>query len=92
MAIKIKSIREAVSDMWSIPKDIVMNLARLTIIENREIYIENHKGIIKYTDKEILIKTETGILSVCGKDLKIEYIRTNDIFVFGFFEKIGYEI
>ncbi len=92
MAIKIKPIKETLSDWWGVPKDIIMDLARLTITGSREIYIENHRGIIKYTDEEILIKTQEGVLSVCGKDLKIEHIRTNDMLILGFFKKIGYEI
>ncbi len=89
---KIKSIKEKFSDMWGIPKDIIMDLNRLIVTGNREIYIENHRGILKYTDTEILIKTHYGVLSVCGKDLKIEHIRTADMLILGYFEKIGYEI
>ena len=91
MGIIIKPIKETFSDMWGVPKDIIMDLARLTITGSREIYIENHRGIIKFSDSEILIKTQEGILSVCGEGLEIEHIRTGDMLILGYFKKLGYE-
>ncbi len=91
MGIIIKPIKETFSDMWGIPKDIIMDLPRLIITGSREIYIENHRGIIKFSDNEILIKTQEGILGVYGDKLEIEHIRTNDMLILGYFKKIGYE-
>ncbi len=87
-----KSISEAVSDAWGAPKDVIMNLPRLTISGDREIYIEGHKGIIEYTVSRIRVSTAMGIISVSGKNLNIAVIRPEDILVNGVFTKIEYEI
>ena len=45
-----KRISERAADAWGVPKDVIMNIPRLTISGDKEIYIENHKGILEYTD------------------------------------------
>lgn len=87
-----KSISERAADAWGVPKDVIMNIPRLTISGDKEIYIENHKGILEYTDNEIRISTAMGIVRVCGKNLIIDRIRLEDIVISGSFTKVEYEI
>lgn len=87
-----KRISERISEAWGIPKDVIMNIPRLTISGDKEIYIENHKGILQYTDTEIRISTPMGIVHICGKSLLLERIRLEDILISGTFERIEYEI
>ena len=87
-----KRISERAADAWGVPKDVIMNIPRLTISGDKEIYIENHKGILEYTDTEIRISTAMGIVRVCGKNLIIDRIRLEDIVISGSFTKVEYEI
>ena len=102
-----KRISERVSEAWGIPKDVIMNILGehellisciMNLLENakkasdKEIYIENHKGILQYTDTEIRISTPMGIVHICGKSLLLERIRLEDILISGTFERIEYEI
>ena len=47
-----KRISESIADAWGVPKEVIMNIPKLTIEGASEIYIENHKGILSYTDTE----------------------------------------
>ncbi len=87
-----KRISETVADLWGVPKDVIMNIPRLTISGDKEIYIENHKGILEYTDREIRISTPMGIVRICGRNLVIDRIRLEDIVISGSFTKVEYEI
>lgn len=87
-----KCISESVADIWGVPKDVIMNLPRLTILGDKEIYIENHKGILEYTNHEIRISTPLGAMRICGKGLVIDRIRLEDIVISGSFTKVEYEI
>ncbi len=87
-----KRISERAADAWGVPKDVIMNIPRLAISGDKEIYIENHKGILEYTDTEIRISTAMGIVRVCGKNLVIDRIRLEDIVISGSFTKVEYEI
>lgn len=87
-----KSFGDVVSEAWGVPKECVMNIAKITLAGNREIYIENHKGIVRYTTECICVSTPTGILEITGKNLKIDRIRAEDMLISGFFEKMCYKI
>lgn len=88
----MRGIREVVADSWGLPKDVMMNLPKLSIGGNREIYIENYKGILEYTAEEIRLSTTIGVMRICGKNLNIDRIRLNDIFVSGYFRLVEYEL
>lgn len=87
-----KRVSERVADAWGVPKDVIMNIPRLTISGDSEVYVENHKGILCYTNTEIRISTSMGIIKICGKKLYITRIRLEDILISGKFSKIEYEI
>ena len=67
-------------------------LSRMVKPKSGEIYIENHKGILSYTDTEIRVSTPMGIVRVFGNGLSIDRIRLEDILISGQFKQIEYEI
>lgn len=87
-----KRISETVAEAWGVPKDVIMNIPRMTISGDKEIYIENHKGILEYTSTEIRVSTAIGIVRVKGRKLVIERIRLEDLLISGTFTRIEYEI
>lgn len=87
-----KHISETVADAWGVPKDVIMNIPRMTISGDKEICIENHKGILEYTNSEIRVSSAMGVVRICGKNLVIEHIRIEDLLIFGTFSKVEYEI
>ena len=62
-------------------RKVIMNIPKLTIAGASEIYIENHKGILSYTDTEIRVSTPMGIVRVFGNGLSIDRIRLEDILI-----------
>lgn len=87
-----KRISETIADAWGVPKDVIMDIPRLTISGDKEIYIENHKGVFEYTDTVIRVSTSMGIVKICGKNLNIDNISLENILISGVFSKIEYEI
>jgi sporulation protein YqfC len=86
-----KHISEKIADAWGVPKDVIMNIPRITISGSKEIYIENHKGILEYTSNTIRVSTASGVIDIFGGSLVIERIRHEDILISGAFAKIEYE-
>ncbi|KXG75873.1 sporulation protein YqfC [Thermotalea metallivorans] len=87
---KTKEIKESISELLELPKDIVLDLPRITMIGNLQIYIENHKGIIEYSKLRIRINTKNGILRIVGKDLQIKTIITEEIIITGIINQIEF--
>ncbi len=60
-----------------------MDVAKTTLIGNNQVSIENHKGIIEYSDDIIRVNTGCGILSIAGSHLVIKTILQEEITISG---------
>ncbi|MCT4594594.1 MAG: sporulation protein YqfC [Anaeromicrobium sp.] len=80
---KNMEIRESLAELLELPKDIILDLPRITMLGNLQLYIENHKGIIEYTKVRIRVKLREGSLRVIGKDLTIKNIMEEEIVICG---------
>ncbi|MDD3223853.1 MAG: sporulation protein YqfC [Clostridium sp.] len=87
---KILKIREGLAKSLDIPRDIALNIPKITIVGDEEITIDNHKGILKFKDDLIEIKSNLGIISIRGTDFEILFISDNTIVLSGKFQSIEY--
>jgi len=88
--ILMKNIKEYISDKFDIPKEIIMNLPQISLTGNRELFIDNYKSILEYSDTLMRIKAADTIIKISGKSIYIENIGTDDISLSGFFDKIEF--
>ena len=89
---KIEKSRELLAEKFELPKDVVLNLPKITIIGNNEITIENHKGIILFERNIIKINTKVKIVNIEGENFEILYIGDSTITINGKFKSISYEV
>ena len=80
--------KEKLVDAFSIPKDIAMGAALITITGCYEVYVQNFLGIIEYTDKIVRMQTKTGRVIITGNKLHIEYFTNDDIRIKGFIMEV----
>ncbi len=85
-------IKSSLSEIFDLPKDIVLDLPRITMLGNLQIYIENHKGIIEYNKQRIRINTNNGVLRITGKDMFIRTIVTEEVIIVGEIENIEFTV
>lgn len=76
-------LREKLSNTFELPKDIVLDVSKVIIIGTGQITVENHKGIIEYSEDLIRINTGSGIMKLCGKNLTIKMILQEEITITG---------
>jgi len=76
-------IKKGLAEILELPKDIILDLPKIIMIGNLQIYIENHKGILEYTDNRIRINTKNGTLRIIGKNLMLKNIVAEEIFIVG---------
>lgn len=87
-----KTVRhmEQLSDTIHLPDDILAGAPILTVIGQRELYLENYKSIIEYTGDEIRIQTKTGRIHIEGKALNINYYTQDAMKITGSIYRISY--
>ncbi|MEG2441451.1 MAG: YabP/YqfC family sporulation protein [Acetivibrio sp.] len=80
---KTVEIMEGISDTMKLPSDMLAGAPILSLIGQRQICIENYKGIIEYTEELIRVQTKIGRIHIRGNDLNIEYYTMEDMKVTG---------
>jgi len=78
-----KSVRELIAEGLDLPKELIMDIPRLTMIGTKQLFLENYKGIVEYESNKIRIKIHKGIITLEGKDMFIKEITSEDIMVTG---------
>ncbi|NMB40968.1 MAG: sporulation protein YqfC [Firmicutes bacterium] len=85
-----KRWRENVADFFELPKELLCNLPRATIIGNVQLHLENYGGIIEYTNEILRLKIRGGEMVIKGENLVIKHFFGEEIFVEGRFQSIAY--
>jgi len=85
-----KKIRQITTNQLELPKDVVFDLPRITVLGSYLVYIENHKGIVQFTPQYLHIRLSKGELKVIGTDLSIRVILPEEIQVEGKIQDIQY--
>ena len=84
------SVKEHLSDLLSLPKEIILNLPQVILTGNSEVSIENYKNIIEYTDTKIRINTSSGVMLFTGSALMLKQITAEHITVVGNIVKLEF--
>ncbi|WP_374706820.1 sporulation protein YqfC [Bacillus sp. J14TS2] len=73
-----------------LPADIMMDLPRITMVGNLHIYIENHNGLLVFTDNELRLLLKQGQLLIKGKSFVLKTILPEEILLEGNIEEVLY--
>ncbi|GER66940.1 sporulation protein YqfC [Weizmannia acidilactici] len=73
-----------------LPQDVMMDLPRITMIGQIHIYIENHRGLLTFTDKEVRLLLENGQLLIKGQSFVIKTILPEEILLEGKIDEVVY--
>lgn len=76
-------IRQAMAEFLDIPKDLVLDLPKVTIVGRNELYIENHRGIIEYNLNRLRVNLSRGFLEIEGSDLEIKALMADEMKITG---------
>ncbi|MGJ7921415.1 sporulation protein YqfC [Neobacillus sp. LXY-4] len=83
-------VRNWVTKNMELPHDVMMDLPRITMVGQIHIYIENHRGLLTFSDKEIRLLLKQGQLLVKGKAFVIKTILPEEILLEGKIDQVIY--
>ena len=78
-----QKLREKFTEMLELPKEIVLNMPKLTMLGNGDLIIENYKGIVEYDKDVVRVNTTAGIIRVKGVGIYIKEITAENIMIYG---------
>ncbi len=73
-----------------LPADVLMDLPRITLVGQIHIYIENHKGLLAFSDTEIRVLLKQGQMLIQGEGLVIKVILPEELVLEGKINQVLY--
>ena len=73
------------------PKEIISNEPKITVVGFNEMLIENYKNILEYEEYYIKLNTYIGSINISGLNLNLEKISIDDIMVIGKIDSIEFD-
>ena len=61
-----QQLKQLIVKRMDLPEDVMMDLPRITMIGQIHIYIENHRGLLAFSDKEVRLMLKQGQLLIRG--------------------------
>ncbi|MEH7376450.1 MULTISPECIES: sporulation protein YqfC [Bacillaceae] len=83
-------VRNWMAEKMDLPQDVMMDLPRITMVGQIHVYIENHRGLLVFTDKELRLLLKQGQLLIKGKSFVIKTILPEEILLEGKIEQVIY--
>jgi len=74
-----------------LPEDVIFDLPRITMIGNRQLYIENHRGVLHFSSDHLVLALSQGKLEIMGSDLSIRTILSEEVFIEGIIADVQYK-
>ncbi len=87
----MKSIRETAGDAFGIPKDISLNMPRITVSADAELYMENYGSLLSFSDTSMTVGGRLFTVTVSGAGFEIKSIRRDDLTLIGKILHIEYK-
>ena len=88
---KVKRKENRFERMLELPKEIVTDMPKVSIIGFEEVYIENYKGIIEYEECFIKINTYIGMIVINGFNMKLNQMKDDSILITGGIDSFSLE-
>ncbi|MGO4887228.1 sporulation protein YqfC [Anaerobacillus sp. MEB173] len=83
-------MRKWMTQKMELPADVMMDLPRITMIGQLHIYIENHRGVLQFSNQELRLLLKQGQLLIKGEDFVIKTILPEELLLEGKIEQVLY--
>lgn len=78
-----EGILEKTAEVFDLPGDVVAGLPRIELLGDRQLRMENHKGILAYGSEEIHVSGGKLIVKVRGTKLELRAMNATELLITG---------
>jgi sporulation protein YqfC len=83
-----KKMQQSFANVFEIPEDTMLNLPKITMMGNSQVFIENHMGVIEYTPQKLRIGVSFGEIEINGREFFLKNILSDELSLHGHIESI----
>ena len=80
---KLRELPYELADKLELPEDVLLGSGKLTVTGGRSAVIENHRGVLEYTDERIVVAVPRGKVCLDGTGLRLKAMNKNELLVGG---------
>ena len=73
-----------------LPPDVILDLPRITMIGQLHIYIENHRGVLAFSNDELRLALDVGQLLIRGHHFVLKTILPEEILLEGTIKNVEF--
>lgn len=78
------------SDYLELPGDIMLDLPKIVLMGNLQVFIENHRGIQEYNPQLVRVVVNDRVVEVTGEGLTLRNILADEICVEGRIDSLSF--
>lgn len=86
----MEQILARVAELFDLPGELVAGLPHIEMVGQRQLLIENHQGILSYSDKMIDVNTTGHIVRVRGSGLELVAMAAEALRIGGTIEAVEF--
>lgn len=75
--------RKRLADFFDLPRDVVLDLPRISLIGDLQLLLQNHRGLLEYLPERVVVAVKDGRLVVLGEDLVLAGVTPEELVVTG---------
>ncbi|MBR6801545.1 MAG: YabP/YqfC family sporulation protein [Eubacteriaceae bacterium] len=79
-----------ISENMNIPATVAFSHPMIEIDGRQRVRIESHKGIVKYSESEIIVNTLTGTVVISGDGMNIHSLLDDEMMIKGRIDGVRY--
>ena len=83
-----RGLLERTAEALDLPGDVLAGLPHIELTGNRELRMENHKGILAYGEEEIRISGGKLEITVRGRGLELRAMNAGQLFITGIIQGV----
>lgn len=83
-------IKKNVAEGLRLPKDLILGDVNVRLTGKNEVFIENYRYIIEYSEMVLKLQCKNTKLKICGNKLVIEYYSKDEMLIRGIINEISY--
>lgn len=78
------------ASLFALPADAVAGLFHLELIGTRELYLENHKGVLEYTPTAVTLHGGDRAIRITGRELTLSTMTDTELRLTGWLDTISF--
>ena len=83
-----KRIFSEAAELFDLPMDLLSGLPCVEVMGDRQFYMENHRGILSYSEDEIAVSADGLIVRIFGKKLELMSMSADALRIRGAIERV----